>query len=51
MEPFWYDDVSVLIETSKLKKYIPLKSYSKDEKLNASKIGVLCINTFYYINI
>lgn len=35
MEPFWYDDVSVLMETSKLKKYIPLKSYSKSEKLNA----------------
>ena len=35
MEPFWYDDVSVLLEPSNLKKYIPLKSYSKAEKLNA----------------
>lgn len=35
MESFWYEDVSVLLEPSKLKKYIPLKSYSKVEKLNA----------------
>ena len=41
MEPFWYDDVSVLMETSKLKKYIPLKSYSKSEKLNAARLGFM----------
>lgn len=35
MESFWYEDVSVLLDPSKLKKYIPLKSYSKVEKLNA----------------
>jgi predicted membrane protein len=35
METFWYDNISVLFEPSKLKKYIPLKSYSKAEKLNA----------------
>ena len=35
MELFWYDDVSVLFEPSKLKKYIPLNSFSKSEKLNA----------------
>ena len=35
MESFWYEDISVLLEPSKLKKYIPLKSYSKAEKLNA----------------
>ena len=35
MEPFWYDDINVLIDKTKLKKYIPLKSYTRDEKLNA----------------
>lgn len=35
MESFWYEDISVLLEPTKLKKYIPLKSYSKAEKLNA----------------
>ena len=35
MELFWYNDISVLFEPSKLKKYIPLKSFTKDEKLNA----------------
>jgi len=35
MEPFWYEDIAVLFEPIKLKKYIPLKSYSKEEKLNS----------------
>jgi hypothetical protein len=35
MEPFWYDDITVILDKSKLHKYIPLKSYSKEEKLNA----------------
>ena len=35
MEPFWYEDITVLFEPTKLKKYIPLKSYSKEEKLNS----------------
>lgn len=35
MESFWYDDITVLFDKSKLHKYIPLKSYSKEEKLNS----------------
>ena len=35
MESFWYDDISVLFDKTKLHKYIPLKSYSRDEKLNS----------------
>ena len=35
MESFWYDDISVLFDKNKLNKYIPLKSYTRDEKLNA----------------
>ena len=35
MEPFWYDDIWVLINPSKIKKYIPLKKYTKNEKLNS----------------
>ena len=35
MESFWYDDITVLFDKSKLQKYIPLKSYSKEEKLNS----------------
>jgi hypothetical protein len=34
-EKIWYEDISVLIDKKKLIKYIPLKSYSKNEKLNA----------------
>ena len=47
MEPFWYNDLSVLLEPSKLKKYIPLKSYSKEEKLNSIvRLGFLYVNLF-----
>ena len=35
MESFWYDDITVLFDKSKLQKHIPLKSYSKEEKLNS----------------
>jgi hypothetical protein len=35
MESFWYDDINVILDKSKLHKYIPLKSYSKEEKLNS----------------
>ena len=35
MESFWYNDISVIFDKTKLHKYIPLKSYSKEEKLNA----------------
>ena len=35
MESFWYDNINVLFNRSKLHKYIPLKSYSRDEKLNS----------------
>jgi hypothetical protein len=35
MESFWYDDISVLFDKTKLNKYIPLKSYTRDEKLNS----------------
>ena len=35
MESFWYDDINVLFNRNKLHKYIPLKSYSRDEKLNS----------------
>ncbi len=34
-EKIWYEDLNVLVDGSKLSKYIPLKSYSKNEKLNA----------------
>ena len=35
MESFWYDDITVILDKSKLHKYIPLKSYSNEEKLNS----------------
>ena len=35
MESFWYDNISVLLDKTKLHKYIPLKSYSREEKLNS----------------
>tara|TARA_B100000767_G_scaffold177711_2_gene166088 strand:- start:1554 stop:2216 length:663 start_codon:yes stop_codon:yes gene_type:complete len=35
MEPFWYDDIWVLLDPVKIKKYIPLKQYTKNEKLNS----------------
>tara|TARA_B100000795_G_C22803805_1_gene443522 strand:- start:889 stop:1560 length:672 start_codon:yes stop_codon:yes gene_type:complete len=35
METFWYNNISVIFEPNKLKKYIPLNSYSKSEKLNS----------------
>ena len=34
-EKIWYEDLTILIDRRGLIKYIPLKSYSKNEKLNA----------------
>ena len=34
-EKIWYEDLKILIDKRGLVKYIPLKSYSKNEKLNA----------------
>lgn len=34
-EKIWYEDLNVLVDKSKLSKYIPLNSYTKNEKLNA----------------
>ena len=34
-EKIWYEDFNVLIDRRKLCNYIPLKSYTKNEKLNA----------------
>ena len=49
MEPFWYDDIWVLVDSSKIKKYIPLKSFSKNEKLNAIVRLSIYVSIFFVI--
>ena len=34
-EKIWYEDYQVLVDVKKFKKYIPLKGFSKNEKINA----------------
>ena len=48
MEAFWLNDISVLFDKNKLNKFIPIKSYDNNEKLNSlvragSYISILLI--------
>ena len=46
-EKIWYEDLNVLVD-GKLSKYIPLKSYSKNEKLNAIMRFSLYLKFYFY---